>query len=345
MLVSILDGTLLLDERDCRTIERPDGGLAAIWRGQAFPLLPDGKSIDVSQEGWSPSELALLKPREAPPAYALLENKDSVYVLLSGSVTDREAAVSRLKLARIEVERTGPYLGAPVAGMDCDWYIRLSHPGRLDLSTLIANSLGVPPSQANAPGDLRTRLLETELSLARARNAADRAELARIRLENAALQSTSAEAQSFRMAMEAANAEAIRLTQEFERLSQEVARSREMQHIRPDHRIETEIVDMMAMLLPRARLLRDSLQLMTIEYASRKGVYRALQELHTSDQGIPSAWKVVKGLNGWWERHVSNGQADTGRAYARLDTSDRIWDVLLSHKATQPRDMQWLARN
>ena len=123
MLVSILDGRLLLDERDCRTIERHDGGLAAIWRGQAFPLLPDGKSIDVSQEGWSPSELALIKPREAPPAYALLENKDSVYVLLSGSVTDREAAVSRLKLASIEVERAGRYLGVPVAGMDCDWYM------------------------------------------------------------------------------------------------------------------------------------------------------------------------------------------------------------------------------
>ena len=334
MLVSILDGMLLLDERDCRTIERPGGGLAAIWRGQAFPLLPDGKSIDVSREGWSPNELLIPKPRSVMPAYALLENADSVYILLSGSVTEREAAVSRLTQARIQIERTGPYLGVPVAGMDCDWYIRLLHPGASDLSSLIADTLGSAHSHLSPPGDLRTRLLETELGLTRARGAADRAELAQLKLEIAALQSTSAEAHALRAAMETANAEAIRLTEEFDRLSEEALRTHEISQIRPDNRIETEIADMMAMLLPRARLLRDSLQLMTIEYASRKGVYRALQELHTSDQGIPSAWKFVKGLSGWLERHVSNGQADTGRAYARLDSSDRKWDVLVSHKGT-----------
>ena len=76
----------------------------------------------------------------------------------------------------------------------------------------------------------------------------------------------------------------------------------------------------------------------------RRALYRGLAELHVVNGRLPATWKKLKGLNAWWERHMSNGQDDAGRVYARLRDSDRIWNVLISHKGEQSRDIAWLAR-
>jgi hypothetical protein len=94
--------------------------------------------------------------------------------------------------------------------------------------------------------------------------------------------------------------------------------------------------------LPRTRPPRDTLDVAATEFLSRRGFYRALDERDRSTRGMPSAGKIVMGAPGRIERHVSQGQDDTGRPYARLDRADRKWDVLVSHKGEQSRDIDGL---
>jgi hypothetical protein len=113
----------------------------------------------------------------------------------------------------------------------------------------------------------------------------------------------------------------------------------------PRTRLQDEIADILGTLLPNLNLLRDSLTVAASEYASRKALYRSLAELAAGEGRLPANWKPVQGTTGWWERHVSDGQDNTGRLYAQFLRSDRRWDVLISDKAEQPRDMAWLRRN
>jgi hypothetical protein len=68
-----------------------------------------------------------------------------------------------------------------------------------------------------------------------------------------------------------------------------------------------------------------------------------LQELPVTG-GRPDGWKALRGTERWWERHVSTGQDDSGRAYARFDPIRRRWELLLGWKADQTRDIGWLKR-
>ena len=92
------------------------------------------------------------------------------------------------------------------------------------------------------------------------------------------------------------------------------------------------------------RLLRDSFIVISAEFFSRRALYRGLAEMQIVNGRPPTAWKKLRGLEDWWERHMSDGQDDAGRVYARLGQFDRIWDVLVSHKSEQARDIAWLAR-
>ena len=80
--------------------------------------------------------------------------------------------------------------------------------------------------------------------------------------------------------------------------------------------------------------------MLTGEFADRRGLYRALIELGSDALGRP--WKKMHAALGWWERHVSNGQDDSGRLYVRRAAGH--WEVLVSHKSQQTRDLAWLAR-
>ena len=94
-------------------------------------------------------------------------------------------------------------------------------------------------------------------------------------------------------------------------------------------------------LRPDVELLRDSLTVAVGEFESRTGFYRSIKELPV-EGGRPEGWKRVQTAERWWERHVSNGRGNTGRAYARFDTRTRRWGFLLGWKSEQVRDIAWL---
>ena len=77
--------------------------------------------------------------------------------------------------------------------------------------------------------------------------------------------------------------------------------------------------------MPNVNLLRDSLTVAASEYASRKALYRALSELASVEGRLPPNWKSVQGAAGWWERHLSDGQSNTGRLYALYVAGAQRW--------------------
>jgi len=102
-----------------------------------------------------------------------------------------------------------------------------------------------------------------------------------------------------------------------------------------------EVKGVLAALRPDVVLLRDSLQVAFGEFPSRAGFYGVLNDLPTSG-ARPDGWKKLRGAEHWWECHVSTGQNDHGRAYARFDGLKRQWSVLLSIKKAQGHDILWL---
>src|SRR5262249_54163025 len=109
---------------------------------------------------------------------------------------------------------------------------------------------------------------------------------------------------------------------------------------RPAGRLQNEIALLLGSFRPDLRFLRDSLTVVSAEFADRRSCYRALLEL--GPEALGRFWKKIQGAPSWWERHVSNGQDDSGRIYVRR--AERSWDVLVSHKSQQSRDVAWLAR-
>jgi hypothetical protein len=346
MLVSINHGTDHVEDRKCRIVGLPDGRSAAIWRGLAYPIV-DG-AIDVGAEGVPPS---LCRPPalvSQTTGYGFRETIGGAYVLLSGSVTRVEKCAADLARAGLSVVRSGRYIGEPLPDLQPDWFIRLAADSGGDLSAKVADVLGAPAERIEDTG-LRERLLAAELERALESAAAAKNELARIRSVDGELERLR---DSVSMSRDLAEAERQRreaaetLATETQRrvdelLSERVLRPQSTTN-RSARRIADEIDDVLSALLPRVRLLRDTLDVVATEFLSRQGFYRALGELDRSTQGAPSAWKAVMGASPWIERHVSNGQDNTGRAYARLDRSDRRWEVLISHKGDQPKDIDWL---
>ena len=111
--------------------------------------------------------------------------------------------------------------------------------------------------------------------------------------------------------------------------------------------IRDEISDVLEILLPKVRPIRDTLDVLATEFRDRRSVYRIFRQLASAESGRPSEgkWKTVANLHGdWIESHVANGNDDSGRLYARLDPSERSWAVLLSHKGQQTRDLAWLRK-
>jgi hypothetical protein len=103
---------------------------------------------------------------------------------------------------------------------------------------------------------------------------------------------------------------------------------------------QDDIVKMITALRPDLEFLRDSTTVLWGEYADRAGFCRAMNELGTG--GMTSSWRKIRGAPGWWERHISNGQDDAGRIYARSRLGR--WELLVSHKGQQERDIVWLRK-
>jgi hypothetical protein len=105
-------------------------------------------------------------------------------------------------------------------------------------------------------------------------------------------------------------------------------------------RLQDEIDLLITTLRPDLRFLRDSLTVIAGEFADRRALYRAVLELGSDVVG--SSWKRIWGASTWLERHVSTGQDDSGRIYARR--AKKRWNLLVSHKSQQSRDIAWLSR-
>jgi hypothetical protein len=193
-------------------------------------------------------------------------------------------------------------------------------------------------------GEYRARLIAGELASAKAREAALRAEVARLKLQLASGGQTQAEIDELKAAIELERS----LRQEADLAAfaagQLANEARVGRPVVPPGKLKNEIEVVLETLLPGMRLMRDSLIVIAAEFSNRRALYRGLAELQIVNGRLPPTWKKLKGLDAWWERHMSDGQDDAGRVYARLGDSDRVWDVLISHKSEQSRDIAWLAR-
>jgi hypothetical protein len=330
IMVSIFDADQQVEARACRLVYLPDGTRAALWRGLAWPIAA-GERIDVSGPAFP-----LLQPSpNSAPLFGIIDGADEAWLILDGSVALRDTAAGVLREAGIDVLRSGPWLGDPIDGVVGSDFIRFARPKSDNLRETIGRVLAgkvtpAPPS----PGPVeRLRALTVELIEARAALArtpsrlemertgpalgAIEDELARVRQENAALLKHVTELQSELAAAQESRTQSSRPT---------------------PIRVQDEVAKIVAGLRPDLCFLRDSLTVLWGEFSDRGGLCRAFSELGSAS--LSSNWKRVRGASGWWERHVSNGQDDSGRIYAH--SRDGGWDLLISHKAQQGRDISWL---
>lgn len=326
-----------------------EGGTpGVIWRGLAYPVL-DGNRIDIAGPAVVPgATLTAHGERPTRGRFAVVAGVDAAYLLIQGSVLDCEHAAARLGAAGVRVIRTGRYLGDSVDGLLADWFIRVeigpatAEPLEALVGTLMADVLA-PASDQGSTTALRLRLIESELASAKAKEAGLRTEIARLKLELAERHASGhldeARARKEIDALQQALVEEAEKRAAAEALALEAApRSRPI----PSGRVRDEIIAVFESLLPRVRLLRNSLDIAAVEFSDRRFLYTALAELAGRSDGMPTNWKKLKGLDGWLERHISNGLDDAGRIYARLSRDDRAWDVLVSFKSEQARDITWL---
>ncbi|MBR1296619.1 hypothetical protein [Bradyrhizobium sp. AUGA SZCCT0042] len=351
MMISIYNSGQLFETRECALVSLPDGREGAIWRGLAYPLeLPDQR-IEMGGEAFSPDDCLHPGVRTQPSRanFAIIEGVEEAYVLVSGPSLSCETASGALKASGYDVIRTGRYLGDPVDGLEADWFIRISKPNdELEtLSLLLAEVLTGRATVLHGHqtlGEYRARLIAGELASAKAREAALRAEVARLKLELTSGGQTQTEIVELKAAIELER----NLRQEAELAAFAAAQlaneTRVDRPVAPPGRLKNEIEVVLDTLLPGVRLMRDSLLVIAAEFSNRRALYRGLAELQTVNGRLPPTWKKLKGLGDWWERHMSDGQDDAGRVYARLGESDRTWDVLISHKSEQSRDIAWLGR-
>jgi hypothetical protein len=341
--VTICDGAEMLETRRCHMVRLRDGRPAATWRGLAFPLLPDNR-IDAAGKAWPIADTIPCAP--PGPAFAVIDGASEAYVLVTGGFIEAETGAASLRQAGITVLRTGRYYGEAVADLAADWFIRIVRPpDTADLAQRLEPILAAHAVRPDDTGeaDTRTRLLTAELLAARDRAAAMQQEIARL---CAMVASTAPEAQRQAAALQEALLEAQRLREAAEQAKSQLqaamaAPAPAPPRPLPSGRMADEARDVLAGLLPNIRMLRDSVNVITAEFASRRGVWRALGQLGAG--GIPRDWKKIQGAPGWWECHLVNGRDNTGRLYVRK-AGGSAWDVLISHKAEQVRDIAWLER-
>jgi hypothetical protein len=330
IMIEIVDSNQPIETRPCRLVHLPDGTRAALWRGLAWPI-GKGDRIDIA----GPAHPLLTQHLTSGPPFGLIDGAEEAWLVLEGSVTSRDAAAGALRQAGVAVLRSGPWLGEPVDGVAGTSFIRFVKPQTDDLRDSVAKILdGILALSPARPDPVdRVRALTIELMEAHAA-------LARV-------QTTQAEvppdpSADIERELGGLRQENIALLQEIADLRRQLA---EAAPVRPEPgrasgRLQDEISALVATVRPDLRFLRDSLTVLVGEFADRRSLYRAVAELDADTLG--RSWKKIYGAPGWRERHVSDGQDDSGRIYARL--TGRCWDLLVSHKSQQARDVSWLAR-
>jgi hypothetical protein len=280
----------------------------------------------------------------------LIRGDEEAWLLVAGSATDLAGVIARLRSAGIEVIRSGRYLGGVTDGFAADWYARFALPVDITLLETLLHSQGgaseTIPSSGEDDRALRLRLIQAELAEARAREASLASDLARLKLASALTDDDGAEAAALRQTL----AEEQRLHAEAGLARAAAEQERDFLANRPaatpgragQPKFQNELAVVMETLLPKLKLVRDTLTVLAVEFSDRRAVFRALGELQGSVGRLPSGWKAVQGAEEWWERHISDGRDNTGRLYCRLIPSSQSWAVLVSYKAIQKRDIAWI---
>ena len=101
---------------------------------------------------------------------------------------------------------------------------------------------------------------------------------------------------------------------------------------------------MLSVFAPTIALQRDSAQFIAVEVSDRTDLYRKLRILNEDPKSLAS--KRVQSAKSWLELHFSTGLARDGRLYfSPIEGLGAIrWAVLVSDKAAQPRDFEWMAK-
>ncbi len=333
----------------CRLVTLPNGEVGAVWRGLAFTL-DENDRIDVSQPGTPPSEC------RAPPVaakkgnFVILPADEDAWVLIAGPAAARDLALAILKSSGVSILRHGRWMGEDVEGIEADWFIRVAHPPNSEPFERLAAALDAPGFAAEVPAAVRLRLVQAELAESRAREAALRAELARVSIQLSqrrdpvpAVELTGEEISPtdspapIEVVVSASDAAPVG-----EDPSEVAAK---LPPAKPRKALRGEIESVFEVMLSRILLLRDSITVVSGEFRDRKSLYRCLGELNLCRGELPTGWKKLRDTKDWWERHVSDGEDDSGRLYARRSPSEGKWEVLVSHKEQQARDIAWLRRN
>jgi hypothetical protein len=100
------------------------------------------------------------------------------------------------------------------------------------------------------------------------------------------------------------------------------------------------------LLLPNLIFVRDSLRFTAEQVFDLRALLTQLARLNTSQIDLLEG-KKLRDANNWWESHFSTGQGRDGRLYYRQTNRNPIsaYQVLLSDKLAQSRDLDWLRRN
>lgn len=347
VIVAILDNGRVIDEAQCRHVILPDGRQGAVWRGLAYPLASDSR-IDASGEAFPPGDCRDGMPALDPARrWAAIEGADA-YLIVEGSILDAERAAVKIRENGAQVLRVGRYLGDPVDELAGDWFVKFERPEAPSLVEWLTETLGSEFQTVSGSTSAPARDLEFSLLLETLASAKRSQEELHGRL-TAVTQRMADEKSSFSDELVALQADLeVERTrrEEAEKLAEEAVAAAQQPRPIPAQapKLKDEIETVVTSLLPRIDLQRDTLVFVSSELSDRSSLYRALAELNFGQDRMPPAWKKVQGATGWWERHFSSGHDDAGRVYARLNSSTRRWQVLVSHKGDQSRDINWLVR-
>ena len=325
-----MDGDRLVQRWMCRRATMADGTPGAWWRGVLYPLL-EGDRIDV---GATEPEPALQL------AHTVLPGEEATWVLIQGSAVELAAARASLERGGQQVSRQGRWLGEPVGHCDFDWFLRCD--GWLAPETA-ATLLGSPAAAADTDPAVRVAILEQRLADMRADLASLKGALARVRAAPPREALSPDPDPRLIEALEQIDALQARLVVAASASSPRPAPALAPARSRGEPRLRDELEDALKAFRPDVVLLRDSLTVITGEFSARRAVWRTICDLPASGSR-PDGWKSLRGADRWWECHLSTGQSDTGRAYARFDTKQRQWSLLISTKGEQDRDIAWLNR-
>jgi hypothetical protein len=330
--VRVMEREQLIQIWDCPDTMLPDGTPGVLWRGAPYRLLA-GDRIDIAQ-----AEHPTSFPSQS---CAMIQDDEMPWVLVPGTEARLQEIRRQLEGAGVRVRRTGRWLGDDAGSAVYDWFICCEALPNLEL---IANLLQYSAIPVDDAALARLHALRRHADRLRAALRPATPMDSQSREDGAPVPEIEAPA-----ALEKGPGSAQELAEalgQIEALTAEL----EMARARPPValpaaalRFVEELKSLLAATRPDVALLRDSWQVLAGEFAERDGFWRAVGEL-PADGARPTGWKSLHGAEKVWERHVSNGRDNTGRAYARFDTGARRWGILLGWKGEQDQDIAWLKR-